>query len=143
MSSSSSGDVAACALSLSGPMGIDIERSGDESTQRMQGALSVAFSSEELSDSEFPIRREPVLAWTVKEAASKALGVGLTRDPRSLRIGGTLGATTIADVTGEHCLDTWSVRTYRGSNYVWAVASGSKDQKAVQFTLGAPLSESA
>lgn len=78
----------AIAVSFAGPIGLDIELTDSVARQSID---DVAFSSTERSALEMvrpdllPWTRAAM--WTAKEAAAKALGSGLRRDPRTIEVG--------------------------------------------------------
>jgi hypothetical protein len=64
-------------------LGVDVE-------MRRDLPRPAAFAGRVLTDAEADGARDLVAAWTVKEAALKAVGVGLAGDPRSWRFEGLL-----------------------------------------------------
>lgn len=70
----------ALAVTRSGPVGVDVERRGATS---FDGFAEVALHPDERTTG--PASVDGLTAWVRKEAALKALGVGLRTDPTSIR----------------------------------------------------------
>jgi 4'-phosphopantetheinyl transferase len=85
---SRSAGYALCAVTRIGPVGIDIE--AERPIADFGGVAAEVFGPEELDELQSLSGAEAQAAffrgWTRKEAYLKALGVGLTRDPRSVRV---------------------------------------------------------
>lgn len=98
---SHSGDTVAVALSLAGPVGVDVEAAALDAT-RAERLASRTLDTHTLSEWNALAPSQRVAAflsqWTQREALLKATGEGLTRDPRSLVVPLTLGCGTAHDV---------------------------------------------
>lgn len=75
-------DLVALAVSRSGPVGVDVER---RQAASFDGFAGVALHPEERATGAVAASPEGAVAWVRKEAALKALGVGLQVDPASIR----------------------------------------------------------
>jgi 4'-phosphopantetheinyl transferase len=75
-------DLVALAVSRSGPVGVDVER---RQAASFDGFAEVALHPGERATGAVAASPDSAVAWVRKEAALKALGVGLRVDPASMR----------------------------------------------------------
>ena len=120
-------DALVIALSLQGPLGVDIETMTRTVDHEAVGLHY--FGSEEVSDigqSEEPKRRFLEL-WTRKEAVLKACGVGIMEDLRVLRVHEAENRSTIRhEAFIQHAAPEYHVRTWLlGSDHIISLAMDS------------------
>lgn len=137
---SHSGDAALLAIDAAGPVGVDIEV--DRAMDDIDALARAHFTDDERE----LLRRTPagdrasafLRTWTRKEACLKAIGTGLSTDPRQLE-------TASADATGQAWLDdaTHGARTLHlrsgrlAPNLLYSVASTRAQRPALQASCPA------
>jgi 4'-phosphopantetheinyl transferase len=111
---SRSAGYALCAVTRIGPIGIDIE--AERPIVDLEGMAAEVFGPDELDELRSLSAAEAQAAffrgWTRKEAYLKAIGVGLTRDPKSVRV--SLRAderSEISDATSRRD-EPWLLRSF-------------------------------
>ena len=126
---SHSGDLAALAISQTGPVGIDIEAIRPVEALDLAGRFfAVAEQAALIALPEGERLAGFFRLWTAKEAIVKAIGCGLSRDPRSFDVSAILDADVAVVTTGVPTAEpsepaTWQVRTLAcAPGYAAAVA---------------------
>jgi 4'-phosphopantetheinyl transferase len=138
---SHSGDLGLIVISASGPLGVDVE-----APREVSDPLDLAiryFHSEEREAVEraSPADRHRIFlaCWTRKEAVLKSIGVGLTLDPRRIRVGATSEERSIRLAWHEarHEVRIRSLEPAHG--YVAACATSASVERLQCLSFGASM----